>query len=60
MADKNTSMRSKLQNTLLKKMNTCFTQNTSVILQPMDYNIDDDMKKTRVNINLFELAKIQI
>lgn len=30
-----------------------------VSLPPLDYNIVDDMKKTKVNINLFKLAKIQ-
>ena len=31
---------------------------TSMSLPPLNYNIVDDMKKSRVNISLFELAKI--
>lgn len=57
--DKSTSMISKLHNTLLDNTNTHFTLETSVSLPPLDYNIIDDMKKTRANISLFELAKIQ-
>ena len=57
--DKSTSMRSKLQNTPSYNMNTHFTPDTLMSLPPLDYNIVDDMKKTRANINLFKLAKIQ-
>ena len=59
MVDKSTSMSNKLQNTPLDNTNICSTPNTSVSLPPMEYNIVDDMKKTRENINFFELAKIQ-
>lgn len=40
-------------------MNIRSTPDTSVSLPPLDYNIVDDMKKNRLNINLFELAKVQ-
>lgn len=40
-------------------MNICSTPDTSVSQPPLDYKIFDDMKKTRVNISFFELAKIQ-
>jgi len=56
---KSTSMRNKLQNNLLDNMNIHSTLETSVNLPHLDYNIVDDMKKTRANISLFELAKIQ-
>jgi len=52
-------MSSKLQNTPPDKVNISLSPNTSVIIPPMDYNIVDDMKKTRANISLCELAKIQ-
>lgn len=59
MADKNTFVRNKLQNSLPDNTSICSTPDTSVILPPLDYNIVDDMKKTKVNISLFELAKVQ-
>jgi len=57
--DKSTSMRNKLENTLLENMNTGLTLETLVSLPPMDYNILDDMNKTHANISLFKLGKIQ-
>lgn len=57
--DKHTSMGSKLQNTLPDNTNIRSTPDTSVSLPPLDYNIVDDMKKTRVNMSLFKLAKVQ-
>lgn len=57
--DKSTSMSNKFQNTPLDNTNTCSTPYTLVSLPPLDYNIVDDMEKDRVNISLFELAKIQ-
>lgn len=57
--NKSTSMSSNLQNTPLDNTNIRSTLDTSVSLPPLDYNIIDDMKKTRVNISLFELANIQ-
>ena len=55
--DKSTSMSNKLQNTLSDNTNICSTPDTSVSLPPLDYNIVDDMKKTRANISFFKLAK---
>lgn len=58
VADKSTSMSSKLQNTPPDNTNISPTPNTSVILPPLDYNIVDYMEKTHTNVNLFMLAKI--
>lgn len=57
-ANKSTSMRNKLQNTLSNNTNIHPTSNASVSLPPLDYNNFDYMKKTRANISLFELDKI--
>lgn len=59
VVDKSTSMSSKLQNTSPNNMNIYSTPDTLVILPPLNNNIVDNMKKNRVNISLFELAKIQ-
>jgi len=58
-ADKNTYVSSKLQNNPPDSTRICSTPDTSMSIPPLDYNIVDDMNKTRVNINLFELAKVQ-
>jgi len=60
MIDKSTSMSKKLHNTPLDNTITSVTPETSVSLPPLDYNIVDDMNKTRANISLFELYKIHI
>ncbi len=58
-ANKSTSIGSKLQKNPPDITSICSTPDTSVSLPPLDYNIVDDMKKTRANINFFELAKVQ-
>ena len=57
--NKSTSMSSKLQNTLPDYTNTSLTVDTSVSLPTLDHNIMENMKKTCVNISLFELAKFK-
>jgi len=47
MVGQSTSMSGKLQNTLPDSTHTHSTLDTLVSLPPMDYNIVDDMKKTR-------------
>lgn len=59
VVNKSMSMSSKLQNTPPDNTNTNLIPNTLVILPALDYKIVEDMKKTRANISLFELAKIQ-
>jgi len=46
-------------NDSLDSTNIRSTSDTSVSLPPLDYNVVDDMKKNRANINLFKLAKVQ-
>ena len=52
-------MSRKRYKTLPDNTNVSITLNTLVSLPLLHYKILDDMKKTHVNINLFELAKIQ-
>lgn len=51
-------MSNKIQNTPLDITNTSLSPDNSVSLPTLDYNIDEDMKKTRVNISLYELSKL--
>ena len=54
---KDTSSNS-LQNTPSDSTNTSFPLYKSVSLPTLDYNIVEDMKKTRENISLYELTKL--
>lgn len=51
-------MSSKLQNALPDNTNTLLPSGNSMSLLALDYNIVEDMKKTRANISLCELIKL--
>lgn len=51
-------MRTKDKSSPLDNMNTILPPNNSVIFLTLDYKIIDDMKKTHVNISLYELTNL--
>ena len=55
---KDSSMSSKIQDTPPDRTNTSLPRENSVSLLALDYNIVEDMKKTRGNISLYELTKL--
>lgn len=55
---KDTFMSIKLQNTPPNITNTSLPLDNSVSLPSLDYNIVEDMKKTRAKISLYELTNL--
>lgn len=58
MTAKSTFVSKKDKNNASDNMNTSLPPENSVNLPPLDYNIVEDMKKTRVKISLYELTKV--